>query len=81
MGRVGPVTWAGVVALGLVLTACDSASSGADDGTTSVVASFYPLAEAVSQVVQHRSSPARLKTPSITSCHTDRNSVTKSASE
>jgi zinc transport system substrate-binding protein len=50
MGRVGLVTWAGVVALGLVLTACNSASSGADDGTTSVVASFYPLEEAVSQV-------------------------------
>jgi zinc transport system substrate-binding protein len=50
MGRVGLVTWAGVVAVGLVLTACNSASSGADDGTTSVVASFYPLEEAVSQV-------------------------------
>ena len=50
MGRVGLVTWAGVVALGLVLTACTSASSGADDGTTSVVASFYPLEEAVAQV-------------------------------
>jgi zinc transport system substrate-binding protein len=50
MGRVGVVTLAGVVALGLVLTACNSASSGADDGTTSVVASFYPLEEAVSQV-------------------------------
>ena len=50
MGRVGLATWAGVVALGLVLTACNSASSGADDGTTSVVASFYPLEEAVSQV-------------------------------
>lgn len=50
MGRVGLVTWVGVVALGLVLIACNSASSGADDGTTSVVASFYPLEEAVSQV-------------------------------
>ena len=50
MRRVGLVTWAGVVALGLVLSACNSASSGADDGTTSVVASFYPLEEAVSQV-------------------------------
>jgi zinc transport system substrate-binding protein len=50
MRRIGLVTWAGVVALGLVLTACNSASSGEDDGTTSVVASFYPLEEAVSQV-------------------------------
>ena len=50
MRRIGLVTWAGVVALGLVLAACNSASSGADDGTTSVVASFYPLEEAASQV-------------------------------
>ena len=50
MRRIGLVVWAGAAALGLVLTACNSASSGADDGTTSVVASFYPLEEAVSQV-------------------------------
>jgi len=50
MRRIGLVIWAGAAALGLLLTACNSASSGADDGTTSVVASFYPLEEAVSQV-------------------------------
>ena len=49
MRRIGLVTWAGVLALGLLLAACNSASSG-EDGTTSVVASFYPLEEAASQV-------------------------------
>ena len=33
-----------------MLAACDSVSSGEDEGTTSVVASFYPLEEAASQV-------------------------------
>jgi zinc transport system substrate-binding protein len=49
MGRIGLVTWAGVLAFGLLLAACNSASSG-EDGTTSVIASFYPLEEAASQV-------------------------------
>jgi len=50
MRKIGLVTGAGAVALALVLTACNSASSGEDAGTTSVVASFYPLEEAASQV-------------------------------
>ena len=50
MRKIGLVTGAGAVALGLVLAACNSASSGEDDGSTSVVASFYPLEEAASQV-------------------------------
>jgi zinc transport system substrate-binding protein len=48
--KIGFVTAAGVIALGLLLGGCNSASSGAEDGITSVVASFYPLEEAVSQV-------------------------------
>ena len=50
MRKIGLLTGAGVVALGLMLAGCTSASSGGDDGTTSVVASFYPLEEAASRV-------------------------------
>lgn len=50
MRKIGLLTGAGVVALGLMLAGCTSASSGGDDGTTSVVASFYPLEEAASLV-------------------------------
>jgi len=50
MRRIGLVIWAGVLAFGLLLAACNSAASSGEDGTTSVVASFYPLEEAASQV-------------------------------
>ena len=50
MKRIALVPGIGVLTIGLLLVGCDSSSSGNDDGTTSVVASFYPLEEAASQV-------------------------------
>jgi zinc transport system substrate-binding protein len=39
-----------ILTVGLLLVECDSSSSGSDDGTPSIVASFYPLEEAASRV-------------------------------
>jgi zinc transport system substrate-binding protein len=39
-----------ILTVGLLLVGCDSSSSGSDDGTPSIVASFYPLEEAASRV-------------------------------
>ena len=50
MSGLGGVAVASVAALGFVLTACGSSGSAAQDGKVSVVASFYPLAEAAQQV-------------------------------
>jgi zinc transport system substrate-binding protein len=48
--KVALVPGIGVLTMGLLLIGCNSAPSGDDGGTTSVVASFYPLEEAASQV-------------------------------
>jgi zinc transport system substrate-binding protein len=48
--RIALVPAVGVLTMGLLLVGCDSTSSADDQGTTSVVASFYPLAEALDRV-------------------------------
>jgi zinc transport system substrate-binding protein len=48
--KVGATFVASAVALALLLTGCGSSSASNDEGTTSVVASFYPLAEAAERV-------------------------------
>jgi zinc transport system substrate-binding protein len=48
--RIALVPAVGVLTMGLLASACDSTSSADDEGTTSVVASFYPLAEAADRV-------------------------------
>jgi zinc transport system substrate-binding protein len=48
--RIALVPAVGVLTMGLLLVGCDSTSSADDQGTTSVVASFYPLAEASDRV-------------------------------
>jgi zinc transport system substrate-binding protein len=48
--RIALVPAIGVLGMGLLLVGCGSSSSANDDDTTSVVASFYPLAEAASRV-------------------------------
>jgi zinc transport system substrate-binding protein len=48
--RIALVPAIGCLTIGLLLVSCDSSSTAEEDGTTSVVASFYPLEEAASQV-------------------------------
>jgi zinc transport system substrate-binding protein len=48
--KIAFVPWIGIMTMAILLVGCDSSSSGSDDGTTSVVASFYPLEEAASKV-------------------------------
>jgi zinc transport system substrate-binding protein len=64
MRRSGRSIGAAVV-FGLLLMACDSSSAGDDDGTTFVVASFYPLAEAASRVGGDLVSVENLTPPGV----------------
>lgn len=50
MRKISLVPGIGVLTMGLLFLGCDSSSSGDDEGTTSVVASFYPLEEAASKI-------------------------------
>jgi zinc transport system substrate-binding protein len=63
MGRIGPAVCSCL--LGVLLVACNSSTDAGESGTTSVVASFYPLAEAAQQVGGDLISVENLTPPGV----------------
>src|SRR4249919_3489345 len=59
--------WAGaaLMALGVVAAACSRTASATQPGTVSVVASFYPLAEAAEQVGGDHVQVTNLTAPGV----------------
>jgi zinc transport system substrate-binding protein len=62
---LGGVAVASVAVLGVVLTACGPSGSAAEDGKVSVVASFYPLAEAAQHVGGDHVAVDNLTSPGV----------------
>ena len=63
MGRIGPAVCSCL--LGVLLVACNSSTDAGESGTTSVVASFFPLAEAAQQVGGDLISVENLTPPGV----------------
>ena len=63
MRRIGPTMCFGL--LGVLLVACNTSTNADESGTTSVVASFYPLAEAAQQVGGDLISVENLTPPGV----------------
>ena len=63
MRRIGPTMCFGL--LGVLLVACNTSTNADESGTTSVVASFYPLAEAAQRVGGELISVENLTPPGV----------------
>jgi zinc transport system substrate-binding protein len=63
MRKIGPAVYLGL--LGVLLVACTSSTAADESGTVSVVASFYPLAEAAQQVGGDLISVENLTPPGV----------------
>ena len=63
MRKIGPTMCFGL--LGVLLVACNTSTNADESGTTSVVASFYPLAEAAQQVSGELISVENLTPPGV----------------
>jgi zinc transport system substrate-binding protein len=63
MRKIGPAVYFGL--LGVLLVACNSSTDADESGTISVVASFYPLAEAAQQVGGDLLSVENLTPPGV----------------
>jgi zinc transport system substrate-binding protein len=63
MRKIGPAVYFGL--LGVLLVACTSSTDADESGTVSVVASFYPLAEAAQQVGGDLISVENLTPPGV----------------